>query len=55
MERDLRIYDSSTMLYLDPDRRRSVVKLIAAAYNVKRLVKLEIKYAVVMMLVMLLN
>ena len=54
-ERGAKIYDSSTMLYLDPERQRGVVKLMAAAYNVKRLVKLVIKYTVVMRLVMFLN
>jgi len=46
-ERSAKIYDSSTMLYLDLDKRRGIVKLMAVAYNVKRLVKLEIKYTVV--------
>jgi len=49
-ERGAKIYDSSTMLYLDPERQRGVVKLMAAAYNVKRLVKLVIKYTGVMRL-----
>ena len=54
-ERGAKIYDSSTILYLNPDRQRGIVKLMAAAYNVKRLVKLAIKYTVVMRLVMFLN
>ena len=54
-ERGAKIYDNFTMLYLDPDRRRSIVKLMAVAYNVKRLVKLAIKYTIVMRLVMFLN
>jgi len=54
-ERGAKIYDSSTMLYLNPDRQRGIVKLMAVAHNVKRLVKLAIKYTVVMRLVMFLN
>ena len=54
-ERGARIYNGMVMLYRGPYRRRGVVKLMAAAYNVKRLIKLWIRYNVVMRLVMLLS
>ena len=54
-ERGAKIYSETVMLYRDPDRRRGAIKLMAAAHNIKRLIKLQIKYNVVMRLVTLLT
>lgn len=47
-ERGAKIYDETVMQYVDPHRRRVMVKLMAAGYNIKRLIKLAIKYALIM-------
>ncbi|MGQ4892783.1 MAG: hypothetical protein ACP6IP_09900 [Candidatus Njordarchaeia archaeon] len=47
-ERGAKIYNDTVMRYVDPHRRRVMVKLMAAGYNIKRLVKLAIKYTLVM-------
>ena len=36
------------MHYVDSHRRRTMIKLMAAGYNIKRLIKLAIKYTLVM-------
>ena len=35
------------MLYVDLEKRQTVVKLMTVAYNIKRLIKLDIKYTVI--------
>ena len=47
-ERGAKIYNDTVMHFVDPHRRRVMVKLMAAGYNIKRLVKLAIKYTHVM-------
>lgn len=51
-ERGAKIYDENVMLYTDPVRQRVKIRLMAVGYNVKRLIKLSIKYESVMKLVM---
>ena len=51
-ERGAKIYDENVMLYTDPVRQRVKIRLMAVGYNVKRLIKLSIKYKSVMKLVM---
>ena len=47
-ERGAKLYNDAVMHYVNPVRRRAMVKLMAAAHNIQRLVKLAIKYGIVM-------
>ena len=47
-ERGAKIYNDTVMHFVDPHRRRVMVKLMAAGHNIKRLVKLAIKYTLLM-------
>jgi len=51
-ERGAKIFSDTIMQYLDPNRRQGQIKLMATAYNIKRLIKLTIKYTVIMRQVM---
>jgi len=51
-ERGAKIYDENVMLYADPVRQRVKIRLMAVGYNVKRLIKLSIKYESMIKLVM---
>ena len=51
-ERGAIIYDKTMMYFQHPQRQRTMVKLMAASHNTKRLIKLKIKYRQIMRQIM---